>query len=50
VFDVLLTRQEAKAEDEDPTDVMVVRADVGFLSREGLLMRNLELEAEKADI
>lgn len=46
-----LDREEkAKAEDEDTTDVMVVRADVGFLSREGLLMRNLELEAEKADI
>lgn len=38
---------KAKEEDED-MNVTVVRADVGFLSRDGLLMRNLGNSAEEA--
>lgn len=39
---------KAKAEDED-VDGQVVRADVGFLSREGLLMKSLKHEANQVN-
>ncbi|KAF1836845.1 hypothetical protein BDW02DRAFT_613998 [Decorospora gaudefroyi] len=40
---------KAKKEDED-MDGQIVRADVGFLSAEGLLMKNLENQANQADL
>ncbi|OWY57138.1 hypothetical protein AA0118_g9156 [Alternaria tenuissima] len=41
---------KAKEEDEFSGDVTVVRADVGFISKKGMLMRNMELEADKGDL
>ena len=41
---------KAKEEDEFSGDVTVVRADVGFISKKGMLMRNMELEANKGDL
>jgi hypothetical protein len=44
---------ESKAtgdDDEFSEGVMVVRADVGFLSRDGLLMKNLELVTGEEDV
>ncbi|KAI4666315.1 uncharacterized protein J4E79_002352 [Alternaria viburni] len=37
-------------EDMDPENSMVVRADVGFLCQEGLLMRSLGHEAEESEL
>jgi hypothetical protein len=41
---------KAKEEHEFSGDVTVVRADVGFISKKGMLMRNMELEAAKGDL